>query len=72
MTEDHILETQNPNQSNSQSLDVIAILANMTDKAGENVSPTPTFKHPKIGEVDSTIINKGCSSFILKHIGIHY
>jgi hypothetical protein len=53
VTEDRILETQNPNQSNNQSLDVIAILADMMDEAREIVSPTPTFKHRKIGEVDS-------------------
>ena len=40
----------------------------MMDGEKDDISPTPTFKHPRIGEVDSS--NEGCSTFILKHIGI--
>lgn len=49
---------------------VIAILANMMEEGGENMSPTPAFKHPRRGEVDSVLTKEGCSTSILKHIGI--
>ena len=64
-----VLETQNSIQSSSLPLDVTTFLANLLDGEGDNISFTPTFKHPRIGEVDS--INEGCSTSILEHIWYH-
>ena len=63
------METQNLDQLSSQSLDIIAILANMMDGGG-NTSSTPTFKHPRLSEVNSPLMNEECSTYILKHIGL--
>lgn len=70
LSEECILETQNSTQSRSQPLDVITFLANMMEGDRDDISPTPTFKHPRIGEACST--NEGRSTSILKHIGCTY
>lgn len=62
------METQNLHQSSSQPIDFIAFLANVMDREGDNTSPTPTFKYPRIGEANS--INESRSTSILKHNGI--
>ena len=70
LSEECISETQNSTQSRSQPLDVITCLANMMKGDRNDISPTPTFKHPRIGEVGST--SEGRSTSILKHIGCTY
>jgi hypothetical protein len=68
LSKDCVPEIQNSNQSRSHPFDVIAILANLMNMEGNNTSPTPIFKHPRIGEANS--INEGRSTSILKHIRI--
>lgn len=68
--EDCVFETQNLDQLSSQFLDIVAILANMMDGGGDNTSCTPTFKHPRLGEANSPLMNEECSTYILKHIGL--
>lgn len=67
LSEECVSETQNSTQSRSQPLDGITFLANMMEGDRDDISPTPTFKHPRIGEVGST--SEGRSTSILKHIG---
>lgn len=68
LNEECVPETQNSTQSSSQPLDVITFLANGMEEARDETSPTPTFKHPRIGEVES--VNEGHSTSILQHIGL--
>jgi hypothetical protein len=68
LSDECVPETQNSTQSSSQPLDVITFLANGMEEERDETSPTPTFKHPRIGEVG--FANEGHSTSILQHIGL--
>lgn len=70
LTEDCVPETQNPDQPVSQSGDIIAILANMSDGGVDMFSSTPTFKHMRICDDNTSLVKEWGSTSILKHIGL--
>jgi hypothetical protein len=62
--------TQNLDQSNSHSLEVITVLNIMVDEKGDTPSSsTSIFKNPKIGNKNTLVLREGCTTSILKHIG---